>query len=314
MKTSNLNLTFSSFTKLFFVFSFIACWQFQAKACIDPDTIPTLVMNYSEDFSEVEIRIGNLRLGTESPNTFCSCALSAESQVFTYVTYFAVVDSNTNDIYPNFEPFVQSEAADAAWDASQPFFPGWNGFIAEVINSGLSFEHSVEFVIRAQAPPGVLVELGGSTQDSTGFYNTTFLGTDMWDPTNETIAEDHQAVRSFNSFSSIEANVMPMSYFAQLDANFITATKEPESIIEKVILSPNPSQDYTRVSFLMEEKSNVSLELFSSDGKAIRREDLGYLASGRQEYSIRLAGLAEGIYYLKLNTEKGSYSTSFIKH
>ena len=172
---------------LIFSFSFQ-----QADACVDPDTISTLTINHSDDLSQVEIRIGNLKLETESPNIFCSCALASQTQVFTYVTYIAVVYSGTNDIYPNFVPFTQTSPADDAWDGSQPSIPNWNGYIAEVINGGLTADEAVDFVIRAEAPPGVLVELNDSPQqDSSLLYYQTYFGTDMWDPIEMDIVEDH---------------------------------------------------------------------------------------------------------------------------
>ena len=225
--------TLSSIIKAVFSLSLLLLVTFysqSAKACVDPDTIATLTINYSADYSQVEIRIGNLKLETTAPNSFCACGLSSESDVFTYVSYIAMVYEGTNDVYPNFIPFMNTAPYDAAWDGSQPALPDWNGYVAEVINGGLVADEAVEMIIRAQAPPNVLVELGNASvnNDTSAVYYQTYLGTDEWDATTMDLKEDHQAIRTFAFMNN--ASPTPIlkddQYFTDLDNDILNSIYE----------------------------------------------------------------------------------------
>ncbi len=288
-----------------------------SQACVDPDTIATLNINYSEDFSEVEIRIGNLRLETEAPNIFCACGLASETEVFTYVTYIAVVYAGTNDVYPNFVPFSQSGPADDAWDESQPTIPNWNGYIAEVINDGLAADEAVEMIIRAEAPAGVLVELSDNPQDSSSaLYTTTYLGTDMWDPVDESIAEDHQAVRTFGALQNITVNVESQEYFDDLDAALLTSTREvDQSPFTRVALAPNPVNQQSTLSFQLEKSTQLSVVIYDLTGAEIARLSNGQYSAGMHTIELPLGDLlpAKGCYIGQLQSPDGQQQFKLIK-
>jgi len=285
------------------------------KACVDPDTIATLTINYTSDFSEAEIRIGNLKLETEAPNTFCSCGLSSEAAVFTYVTYLAVVYQGTNDVYPNFVPFMQTSPADAAWDGSQPALPDWNGYVAEVVN-GLVADDAVELIIRAEAPPGVLVELQSDPQnDTSALYFQTWLGTDAYDPTTMDLIEDHQAIRTFGFMDGISSNVLPQSYFDELDA-VISSTREIATLpIQAEKLSPNPVSDYFELSFELLESADLKLVLYDISGKVIHTVPSQRFDVGAHRMPITLNGILpeSGIYIASLQGPSGQRNFKFIK-
>ena len=297
---------------LFFVF-----YGQSAKACVDPDTVATLTLNYSADFSEVEIRIGNLKLETSAPNTFCSCGLSSETAVFTYVTYIAMVYQGTNTIYPNFIPFMQTSPADAAWDGSQPALPDWNGYIAEVINGGLVADEAVEMVIRAEAPPGVLVEVSGDPQsDTSAFYYQTYLGTDEWDPNTIDLKEDHQAIRTFGFMNDITVNIMPQSYFDDLDATLLTSVYEVgNAAVLAGKLSPNPVSQSFELSFNLQEASDLKLVIYDVFGRAVHSFPAQKFSSGKHTLSISVDGILQksGIYIASLQGSSGQSNFKFLK-
>ncbi len=286
-----------------------------SKACVDPDTIATLTINYSSDFSEAEIRIGNLKLETEAPNTFCSCGLSSEAAVFTYVTYIAVVYQGTNNVYPNFVPFMQTSPADAAWDGSQPALPDWNGYIAEVVN-GLVADDAVELIIRAEAPPGILVELQSDPQnDTSALYFQTYLGTDAWDPTTMDLVEAHQAIRTFGFMDNLGSNVLPKSYFDELDA-MVTSTREIPSLpIQAGKLSPNPVSDYSELSFDLSERTDLKLVIYDITGKVLHTIPSQRFDIGAHRIPISLQGILpkSGIYIASLQSPSGQQNFKFIK-
>ncbi len=299
---------------LFLLLSFTFYSQ-SAKACVDPDTVATLTVNYSADLSEVEIRIGNLKLETATPNTFCACGISSETAVFTYVTYIAVVYQGTNDVYPNFIPFTQTSPADAAWDGSQPALPDWDGYVAEVIN-GLVADDAVELIIRAEAPPGVLVELTGDPgSDTSSLYWQTYLGTDEWDPVAMDLMEDHQAIRTFAFMSNINVNVLPQSYFDELDAELTNIYEVGNAPITAGKLSPNPVTDYFNLSFQLAEASDLNLVIYDITGKAVHQIPSQRYQSGEHTIPISLEGILQksGIYIVSLQTDSGQSNFKFFK-
>ena len=266
--------TFSSIFNSVFSLSLLLLFTFysqSAKACVDPDTVATLTINYSSDFSEAEIRIGNLKLETTAPNSFCACGLSSQTDVFTYVTYIAIVYEGTNDVYPNFIPFIQTSPADDAWDGSQPALPDWNGYVAEVINGGLVADEAVEMIIRAEAPPNVMVYLSDNpNNDTSALYYQTYLGTDEWDSTAMDLKEDHQAIRTFAFMGQINSNVLDTSYFTALDNDILNSIHEVGNApIQSGKLLPNPVSDYFDLIFEIPEAVDLNLVIYDITGKVI---------------------------------------------
>ena len=114
-----------------------------SRACIDPGPKVIVICNYDSTLlpmvEEIELRLSNLRFMQEVPGKFCSCALNTWSSIFTDLQYVAFVDSGTNNVYPGFAPWDASMGASTSWDTDQPNLgSGWSGFIAEVIQGGLS--------------------------------------------------------------------------------------------------------------------------------------------------------------------------------
>lgn len=303
------------------IYSFLLLLSFTfysqtAKACVDPDTIATLTVNYDATLSEVEIRIGNLKLETAAPNTFCACGLSSTTDVFTFVTYIAIVYQGTNDVYPNFIPFMQTGPADAAWNGSQPALPDWNGYVAEVIN-GLVTDDAVEMIIRAQPPAGVIVELEEDPEsDNSALYWQTYLGTDEWDTGAMDLMEDHQAIRTFAFMSEVTVNVQPQSYFDELDQAITTSIYEvgkAPALAGK--LSPNPVTDYFELSFELPKASDLNLVIYDITGKAVHHIPSQRFQAGKHTMPVSLEGILpeSGIYIVSLGSASGQSNFKFIK-
>lgn len=309
--TISKSFQFSFAFSLLFVFTF---YSQSAKACVDPDTIATLTVNYNADLSEVEIRIGNLKLETETPNTFCACGLASTTEIFTYVTYIAVVDQGTNNVYPNFIPFEQSGPADAAWDGSQPALPDWNGYVAEVIN-GLEADDPVELIIRAQPPAGLIVELEEDpNNENNGLFWQTYLGTDEWDPGTMDLVESHQAIRTFAFMSNVTVNEQPQSYFDELD-QLVNVYEVDHSPILAGKLSPNPVTNYFELSFGLSSSTDMTLVIYDINGKIVHSRPSQSLQSGQHNLSVPLDGILEesGIYIVSLQTISGQSNFKFVK-
>lgn len=282
--------------------TFIANLQ-EAKACIDPDTVITLTTRYSEDFSEIEIRLGNLKLMSEEPNTFCSCALSSFSDFFTHLEYVAFVDSGTNIVYQNMAAWNNTTEADNAWDAAQAGFGAWTGFIGEVINGGLAPEDNVELIIRASTPPGFFVDVV-ELDSSLSF---SYLGTDAWDPGEQILIGAHPGVRNIGLDNSSKVfEEKPLSYFDELDNGILSNNKEVRNdIIFETF--PNPFQDNILVKYNLKEPSTVQFNIRDIQGKLIFTEEVDQLSIGNHSQSIFVPSgvLEQGMYLLEIRTEYG---------
>ena len=63
---------------------------------------------------------------------------------------------------------------------------------------------------------------------------------------------------------------------------------------------PNPFNGGTYIYYNLIENSNVSLEIYSIDGRMIDRYDLGYKQIGESNFHLRMNNLASGIYLYRL--------------
>lgn len=90
---------------------------------------------------------------------------------------------------------------------------------------------------------------------------------------------------------------------------------ETEPLFTGVQTYPNPFSDETRLSYSLEKKSQVTIELFDMAGKAI-----AILYQGNQnvgEHQLTIGGdklkLANGAYMIKLSSEDGNYLERIVK-
>ena len=67
--------------------------------------------------------------------------------------------------------------------------------------------------------------------------------------------------------------------------------------------TPNPAKEQVSINFELDQPQYVQLELYSFDGRLIRKEDLGNLAAGTQSQSINIEDLTTGSYIYGLITE-----------
>ena len=76
--------------------------------------------------------------------------------------------------------------------------------------------------------------------------------------------------------------------------------------------TPNPASNYTDITFVLNKTDNVTLEIFSIEGKHIETVFAGNLATGKHIYKIDLNKYNSGVYTYKLTTTKGSLSRKMI--
>jgi hypothetical protein len=286
----------------------------KSQACIDPDTVITVICNYSPDFTQVEIRLGNLKLHTETPNTFCSCALSSWYDAFTNPTYIAFVYKGTNNPYPNFAAWDNTSGADNAWNTEFPNYPNWSGYISAVVNQGLSTNDEVEMVIRASTPPGTfaIVEHLDSAMAS------ITLGTDMWLPDEQTMAFDHPGIRNIKyDNSSFLYFVKPLSYFEELDAAILlSGTSNAKNFSFDINLGPNPMLGNLNVYLNLTQANHLKMRLLDINGTVISNKLYETLLPPG-EHHIQLDLLAilpkNGIYLLEVQSGEAIQAKRFLR-
>lgn len=279
-----------------------------AKACIDPNTIITKTINYDAMLENVEIRLGNLKLGTENPNTFCTCALSSYSDVFTDLQYVAFVLPGTNTPYPNFAPWDANSAASDSWDNVTTNYPDWSAFVGEVINNGLTLNEDVELVIRAKLPPGYTLTILDST------FASTYLGTDKWDDVNQIVVDEHMGLRNLAITSFTTYLEKDDQYFADLDNDLMTSIHElPASVKNKLRVFPNPAAEYVNVE-IPDDFRDMEIVIYNSIGQEIYRDIQKNDNNRVLRVPLNTKGIKprNGLYYLTISSENQRLSQKFM--
>ena len=280
-----------------------------AQCCIDPSPTPTITVSISYSTfiqgtgtctytGDVEIRLSNLRLMNEAPGKVCACALSWSANAYDSVLYISFVDSGTNNPYLGFAGFNEELVSNTAWDNAQSGFSPWGGYVASVINAGLSSTSPVELVIRAKASANSLANAdslcpGTPFEDKVKQSN---IATDEWLPATDSLGNTHQKVRLLSNIISYTNK--NSAYFTALDSNILNNI--PTFIIltnteKKFIQGPNPFTSSIHIRSIGGQRIN-GYNLYNSVGKLVKYEK----NLNSSVLIIQRAELPEGIYILEL--------------
>lgn len=116
-----------------------------------------------------------------------------------------------------------------------------------------------------------------------------------------------EARRGANLFVSELANGIYWLYASDSAENI----SEPEAVsvlgvgIESLVIQsfevyPNPISQVATIKFFMKKAQDMWLTLMDGQGRLVRKEYLGILTAGEQELSFHRHGLAEGLYFFRL--------------
>ncbi|MEM9024619.1 MAG: T9SS type A sorting domain-containing protein, partial [Bacteroidota bacterium] len=267
--------------------------------------------------NEIEIRLTNLRLMNESPNKVCACALSSFSAIFDDLIYIAFVDSSTNNPYEGFAEFNEELASSLAWEAVDATTGGWEGFVANVLNSGLSASDPVELVIRATAPPGTGIPIDSlcSANDIANMLTQSTLGTDEWDPVNQDLVGSHNSVRSLNPFlpgNSATFNAQPATYFTALDDDILNNIPSSSVTIFRdhaINVFPNPAEGLVNLELSMLKTSEVAVELLDVLGRPVQQLQPPTAMAAESFLSYDMGALtdAPGLYFFRISIDGKAY-------
>jgi hypothetical protein len=77
-------------------------------------------------------------------------------------------------------------------------------------------------------------------------------------------------------------------------------------------ISPNPASDQVEISFILPEPGNVSIKLYSADGRFVKDVETGFKKAGTNKITISTRDLANGNYYIILLTGREKIKRNII--
>ena len=99
-----------------------------------------------------------------------------------------------------------------------------------------------------------------------------------------------------------------MGFLAVFDKN--VSSINPEPAFQQVAIFPNPAADHITLRLKSPTKAPIILQISTLDGRILRQSE----HSGQAvEIRENLNGLASGLYFVTLRTEKGLFSGKFVK-
>lgn len=104
------------------------------------------------------------------------------------------------------------------------------------------------------------------------------------------------------------------SVFIRFRTNSILSVDEVsvEEGIELVQNYPNPVVDQTRISFKLDEPSEIALEIRDVAGKLVDKQVLGLRPAGVTNHEYNASNLSSGVYMYSILTDKGSVTRKMI--
>ncbi len=72
---------------------------------------------------------------------------------------------------------------------------------------------------------------------------------------------------------------------------------------------PNPAKDYANIKINLTENTNVKIEVFNAVGQLVSVEQDGMMEAGENNFLIKTADLATGIYTINVTTANGTTTT-----
>lgn len=252
-----------------------------AKACVDYHPVPppvTVIVDSA--YTKIEITVHQLNIFAGGPGAFCTCAISAYTNLFSAIYYVAFVDSGTTNPINGFAVWNANANATTEWSGVMPGTE-WSGFVASVINT-MTPGLPVELIIRANLPPGYTL----TDIDST--LTVSSLGTDQWDNTLNVLAYTHNSISGFG---------VP-TYFV-VSPNYFTGIEDFKNN-SGIHVFPNPNNG--KFSVTMNSPGLLpEMEIHNMAGQKVYQQ----IISGQQKTEIDLSSSAKGVYFYSLRTKEG---------
>lgn len=95
------------------------------------------------------------------------------------------------------------------------------------------------------------------------------------------------------------------AFLVKLNSNGVMAVNNADTLINSIKIYPNPTTDFIHIQNPANQKI-IKAEVFDSNGRLIK-------VSKTVDNKIDVKNIANGLYILKVSTEKGSQNLKFIK-
>lgn len=77
-------------------------------------------------------------------------------------------------------------------------------------------------------------------------------------------------------------------------------------------VNPNPCSSQAVISYQLNKPCEVSLDLYSIDGKLVKNLMNGYLMNGKHDHELNTAPFSEGLYFMKMTAGQKVYTTKLV--
>jgi hypothetical protein len=121
----------------------------------------------------------------------------------------------------------------------------------------------------------------------------------------------------YGGISSSQANIFFINNGTQSDAsqqifkvylrkNELTSVEERNRAAAEglnLMIYPNPSTASLQVAFSLEQRSDISIEMYDANGKLVLKKQFAALQSGQHNLSLgKMNGIAKGVYFISVET------------
>ena len=132
------------------------------------------------------------------------------------------------------------------------------------------------------------------------------MGTDASDTDNSSYVRERAGDGDYTWFSRVTELAVRLGF------SETTAINEAAKLDLKMVVAPNPANDYTNVSYELKEAKKVSYVLYDVNGRTIASEELGSQASGVHKLNINTSSYDTGVYYLIMTVGESIVSEKIV--
>jgi hypothetical protein len=200
-----------------------------------------------------------------------------------YWKYFGIVNTNEKDNSPD-----------------MIFDPGNNNFLAVYHDST---NHKLPYCIN---------DMNMANPSTWGYITTQYndLTTNIINPFPR-VDINPVSIKTVHVWNSEGAGGKGVALF---DAeNLYTSVKEVTETTISSDVYPNPASTVVNLNFELKNIQDVNMELFDTKGNVVKQEVYYGLSNGSNKRSISIADLPDGIYILRLSSDKIAFTKKVVK-
>lgn len=118
----------------------------------------------------------------------------------------------------------------------------------------------------------------------------------------------HQIIYQSNNFADDDTTAIELA----ITTFFATASIQENSLLNSVIISPNPSNGLFQLNFKNSKKQQTKISLFNINGQLVSEYSNEELEAGEVQKTIDLKAPPKGMYYLNITNTNESFNKKII--